>query len=197
MKKKKRYLTKIDHLLAEMPTEGVSEFKKFTSVGRRLIDIQAWWRERGINLSLTAVSNWVENQEIESEYGKLANAIAEKFKGTKGLAALEATVAMAMIAADSQFNKAFPKDNEGTDKDKWLLLSALKELRSASVAFNNAVVRGDRMEDILSGAYELVRKAATAAKDHPNEQWLVEVLDGEVKALEEEMKREQVGDVNG
>lgn len=160
--------------------------------------MQAWWRDRGVSISLPSISNWLDNKEIEGEYGRVANAIAEKFRGTKGLAALEATVAIAMIAADNCFNKAFPKDgDEGTDKDKWLLLSALKELRSASVAYNNAVVRGDRMEDILSGAYELVRKAATAAKDHPNEQWLVEVLDGEVKALEEELKREQVGDVNG
>ncbi|MGI8501399.1 MAG: hypothetical protein ACR2LR_09690, partial [Hassallia sp.] len=85
-------------------------------------------------------------------------------------------------------------ENGYSHKDLIILIAAIKELRGSAEALNNAKIRGDRTQDILSGAYEVSRKALTAAKDHPNEQWLEELLNGELKATEDELKREQFSD---
>ncbi len=191
MPQRKR-LTQIDTLLAKLTEEGRQDFSEFVQCDRKLSDIQRWWAERGFSISITVVHTW---RSRHYQAGVRAKELAAFVKESRGISALQlleycaCEAAFAVSEVRSQLN-----ENGYNPKDLIIWLAAIKELRGSAEAFNNAKIRGDRTQDILSGAYEVCRKALTAAKDHPNEQWLEELLNGELKATEDELKREQLGD---
>lgn len=183
---------KIDTLLGDLTEEGRSEFANFTSVERTLSDIQRWWAERGFSVPLSTVDTWRKRHYKE---GKRAREIALLVKETRGINPLhiiEYSIAESMFVIEQMRSQL--GDEPMTIAQLNTFLKAIRELRTSAESLHNAKIRSDRTQDILSGAYEVCRKALTAAKDHPNERWLEEILSGELKAIEEELIREQVGD---
>ena len=201
MAQRKR-LTQIDTLLSKLTEEGRQEFSEFVECDRKLSDIQRWWAERGFSISITVVHTWRSRHYQAGARAKELAAFVKECRGISPLQLLEfcaCEAAFAVIDVRSQLNEQSQLSENSENgynrfKDMALLLAAIKELRGSAEAFNNAKIRGDRTTDILSGAYEVCRKVLTAAKDHPNEQWLEELLNGELKATEDELKREQLGD---
>jgi hypothetical protein len=188
----RKRLTQIDTLLSRLTEEGRQEFSDFVQCDRKLSDIQRWWAERGFSISITVVHTWRSRHYQAGARAKELAAFVKESRGISPLQLLEfcaCEAAFAVSEVRSQLN-----ENGYNPKDLIILLAAIKELRGSAEAFNNAKIRGDRTQDILSGAYEVCRKALTASKDHPNEQWLEELLNGELKATEDELKREQLGD---
>lgn len=196
--KRKQMPRKIDSFLADLTPEGRDEFEEFVSSPNRLLrDIQAWWMDKDpvkYYLSTSAVHSWMKNHKAEGERTKIANAFFKNSRGVCAIAAMEASVTMMVVTAENRFKIA--QDGEFREmEDINALVSTNRELRSSATALNQAQVRRDRNEDILSGAYELGRKMLTAAKDHANEKYVEELLAGELKAVEDELRREQLGDV--
>lgn len=195
--KKKRMFTKIDSFLAELSETGRSDFYEFASVPRKLRDIQAWWSDLDpvkYKLSIPAVASWLRQYKEDGERTKLANTFLQHSRGICAIAAMESSVAMMAIVAEERYQIA--KGNRYTEVSEIeILISANRELRSTAIALNQAKVKSDSAELILSGAYELGRKMLTAAKDHANEKYVEELLAGELKAVEDELRREQLGDV--
>lgn len=188
----RRKPTQIDTLLGKLTEEGRQEFSDFVACDRKLTDIQRWWAERGFSISVTVVHTWRSRHYQAGARAKELSVYVRESRGISPLQLLEFCACEAAFAVNEvriQIN-----ENGYNPKDLLLLLAAIKELRGSAEAFNNAKIRGDRTQDILSGAYEVCRKALTAAKDHPNEAWLEELMNGELKATEDELKKEQIGD---
>jgi len=188
----RRKSTQIDVLLGKLTEEGRQEFSDFVACDRKLTDIQRWWAERGFSVSITVVHTW---RSRHYEAGTRAKQLSIFVKESRGITPLQLLEYCACEAAFAVCEVRIQLAENGySHKDLIILIAAIKELRGSAEALNNARVRGDRTQDILSGAYEVCRKVLTAAKDHPNEQWLEELMNGELKATEDELKREQLGD---
>lgn len=192
MAAKRKRINLIESLLAKLTEEGRQEFERFASCDRRLIDLQRWWAERGFTISVGACETWRTANYQAGKRAKELQAFIKDSQGLNSLSLLEYAVCEAAFAVREAREQL--DENGYNPKDLLVLLSAIKELRSNAEYLNNAKIRGDRTQDILSGAYEVCRKVLTAAKDHPNEQWLEELLNGELKATEEELRKEQVGE---
>lgn len=189
----RRKPTKIDTLLGQLTEEGRQEFSDFVSVDRKLSDIQRWWSERGMPVSISVVHTWRQRHYQAGERAKTLLLFASEARGINALSLLEFAVCESAFAV-VDMRRRINESEEYYPGDVILLLRAIKELRSSAESLNNAKIRADRTTDILSGAYELCRKALTAAKDHPNEQWLEELLNGELRATEDELIKEQIKD---
>lgn len=187
----RRKPTKIDTYLGRLTEEGREEFQEFASVERTLSDLQRWWAERGFSVSMTVVNTWRKRHYQAGKRAKEIAAFVKEVRGVEAFNLLEYAVAESAFAV---YELRSQLDEEYSTNTMLLLLKAIKELRGSAESLNNAKIRGDRTQDILSGAYEVCRKVLTAAKDHPNEQWLEELLNGELKATEDELRKEQVSD---
>jgi hypothetical protein len=189
----RKRLTKIDTLLGKLTEEGRQEFSEFVSVDRKLSDIQRWWSERGLCVSISVVNTWRQKHYQAGTRAKALLAFVSEARGINAMQLLEYAVCESAFTVD-ELRRRIDDSEEYYPRDVILLLRAIKELRSSAESLNNAKIRADRTTDILSGAYELCRKALTAAKDHPNEQWLEELLNGELRATEDELIKEQIKD---
>lgn len=192
-RKNQRRICKIDKYLAELTPEGRYLWSEFIEVPRNLVDIIAWWKERGYPLSMAAAATFQKQHEKKGEITILAERLLIRAKGLRPLAAMEASAAIATVIVAQRYKKC--EENDWADNDTLLLLNALKEMRSAAIAYNQAQVRRDRTDDVLSGAYELAQKCRNALKDHASETLITEVMNGELKAIEDELRREQLGDL--
>jgi hypothetical protein len=189
----KKRINLIEKLLAQLAEEGRADWADFTECDRTLLDLQRWWQERGITVGLQACETWRRNHYQAGRRAKEIKALIGECRGLKGMELLEYSACEAAYAV-TETHKLLEDAGEALPKLLFLHIAAVKELRACAAELNDAQVRGDRMVDMLSASYEVVRKALTSAKDHPNEGWLEEVLHGAVTAMEDELRRERLGD---
>lgn len=189
----KKRLNLIESLLAKLTEEGRTEWADFVECDRTLIDLQRWWGERGFTVGITACETWRRNHYQAGRRAKDLKAFIQECRGMRGLELLEYAACESAYAV-RQTKDLLENAEEINPKLLFLHLAAVKELRACAVDLNDAQIRGDRMVDMLSAGYEVARKALTSAKDHPNEGWLEEVLHGAVTTIENELRKERLGD---
>ena len=193
IKQKRRYKTKIEAFLGEISPEGRDEWEAFVATRRTSLEIQRFWQDRGFKISPRACWSWMKVHDTEGEYTKVVTSILDKYKGmSTPVAAMDASVKILVVAVSHKYAQAEALCFD--DQSTAALVNAVKELVKAAALLNGAQVKRDRTEDVLSGAYELARKVTTAVKNHASGAWVEEVLNGELKQLEDETKAEFLGE---
>lgn len=192
-KRRKRYKTKIDTFLGEISPEGRDEWWAFVATRRTTLEMQRFWQERGFVITPRACFTWMRRHYAEGEYTKIVNDILNRYKGiSTPIAAMDASVKILLVTVNEKLNQA--EVLRFDDSSAAALVNSTKELVKAAALLNNAQKARDRTEDMLSGAYELARKVQTAVKNHAQSQWVEEVLNGELRQIEDETKAEFLGE---
>lgn len=189
MKRQPRtYPCAIEKLVDTLSLEAKEAWLEFASVGKTLLDLQAWWSERGHHVSLDALVTWRKKHLKAGQRAKEIVKFLEECRGINPISCLEYAAVTSVWIAEELKQRL---EQEFNKSETALLLNALKEARATASVLHEAQVRSDRLESVLAGCYELSFRCLRESEGDCRSEWLEAILRASLVAIEDELKSGQ------
>lgn len=175
----------VEKLIDKLTTEAKEAWVDYATSAKTLLELQAWWNQRGFHPSLDSLSTWRKKHIKAGETALVVLEVIAKSKGIDAKGCLEFCAVTSIVLANSIEEKLKDEYSRG---EVQTLLNCLKEARSSAIALAEMSAKSDKIEFVLGGAYELSTRAKRLSEGQPQAEWLEATLQAALSDIEDELK---------
>ncbi|MDZ7970386.1 MAG: hypothetical protein RM368_36575 [Nostoc sp. DedSLP03] len=175
----------LERMIDKLSAEARQAWTDFATSAKTLLELQAWWNQRGFHPSLDSLSLWRKKNVRAGETAAVVLEVVSKSKGIDAKSCLEYCATTSIVLANKLQEKL---EEEWTRNEAQTLLNCLKECRSSAIALAEMQAKSDKIEFVLGGAYELSTRAKRLSEGQPQSEWLEATLQAALSDIEDELK---------
>lgn len=179
------YAGTVEKLIDQLSPEARQSWQDYATSAKTLLELQAWWNQRGFHPSLDALSTWRKKHVKAGETAATVLEVIAKSRGIDAKGCLEFCAVTSIILANKLQEKLETEYSRG---EVQTLLNCLKEARSSAVGLAEMQAESDKIEFVLGGAYELSTRAKRLSEGQPQSEWLEATLQAALVDIEDDLK---------